>query len=534
MHNFYHNIHANQNKITTADEAVKLIKTGDTVVLGGFVGTGSPDALYKALEKRFLETGQPRDLTYTFPAATGDGNSEGVNRIAHEGLVSRAIFGHIGLVPALQNLIVNEKITAYNLPLGVITHLYRDIAAGKPGTITHVGLCTFADPEFGGGKMNGISNENMVQRINLDGNTYLFYKRFPINIALIRGTTADREGNVSLEDEALNLSLRSIAAAVKNCGGKVIVQVKRLVENGVLTGRQIHIPECFVDAVVRATAPDDTRQTYLDYFNPTFCGDLRIINEDIPFLQLNERKIVARRALFELTPNAIVNLGIGMPESLAAVAAEEDISKLITLTTEAGVVGGVPCGGLNFGVSYNPEAFFAIADQFDFYDGGGLHAAFLGLAQVDADGNLNVSKFGSKIPGFGGFINISQNSKKIVFMGSFTAGGLKVAIEDGLLRIVKEGSAKKFVSRVEQCTFNGKYAAAQNKTVLYITERCVFKLTAEGLELTEIAPGIDPEKDIFAHMEFRPIVKQPKLMDKKIFLNEMMGITVEELIAHNK
>ncbi len=521
----------NTNKIISPGEAVSFIKDGDTVVTGGFAGTGSPDTLFRALAHVFEETGHPRGLTYTFPAACGDAKGLGINLISIEGLVKRAIFGHVGLAPRLQKLIVDNKVEGYNLPLGVIAQLYRDIAAGKPGTLTHVGLGTFADPDFGAGRMNSISLDSLVKRMPVDGNVYLLYKSFPINIALVRGTTADPDGNVSLEHEALNHGLRSMASAVHNCGGKVIVQVKRIVENGILTGRQIHLPSCLVDAVVLADERADTAQTYLDFFNPTFCGDLRVPVDEIPVLPMSERKIIARRAAMELTPGDVINLGIGMPEGVASVAAEEGLGQDFTLTTEAGVIGGVPCGGLNFGVSYNPEAFFAIADQFDFYDGGGLNLAFLGLAQADREGNINVSKFGSRIPGFGGFINISQNSRKVVFMGTFTADGLEVEIRDGALRVLHEGRKRKFVNSVEQCTFNGRYAAERGSNVLYVTERCVFKLRPEGLELTEIAPGIDFEEDILGHMDFRPIIANPVRMEPGIFGSEPMGLA--DMIRRN-
>lgn len=520
-------------KFKTPAEAVALIRDGDVVVTGGFIGTGSPDLLFRALAERFRSTGAPRDLTYTFPAAPGDGNDAGINLISLEGLVKRVIFGHIGVVPRLQKLIVENKAEGYNLPLGVIAQLYRDIAAGKPGTLSAVGLGTFADPDFGGGRMNEVSQETYVKHLDVEGEPYLFYKGFPLDVALVRGTTADPDGNVSLEDEALNHGLRSMASAVHNHGGKVIVQVKRRVGNGTLTGRQIHIPACLVDAVVLAEDPSDTGQTYTEYFNPTFCGDMRVPNNQIPILPLGERKVIARRAALELLPHTIINLGIGMPEGVAAIASEEGLSGYFTLTTEAGVIGGVPCGGVNFGVSFNPEAFFSLADQFDFYDGGGLDAAFLGLAQVGPDGSLNVSRFGNRIPGFGGFVNISQNARKVVFLGTFSALGTAVEVADGEVHIRKEGHVRKFVNRVEQISFNGAYAAARGANVLYVTERCVFRLVPEGIELIEIAPGIDLERDILARMEFRPIIREPKLMDARIFRDEPMHLMPEELLARN-
>ena len=520
-------------KFMTPAEAIALIRDGDVVVTGGFVGTGSPDLLFKALAERFRATGSPRDLTYTFPAAPGDGNDAGINLISIEGLVRKVVFGHIGMVPRLQRLIVENKTEGYNLPLGVIAQLYRDIAAGKPGTITAVGLGTFADPEFGGGRMNAASTEEVVRRIEIEGSPYLFYRGFPMNIALVRGTTADPDGNVSLEDEALNHGLRSIAAAVHNHGGKVIVQVKRRVANDTMTGRQIHLPACLVDAIVLAEDPSDTGQTYTDYFNPTFCGDMRVPNDQIPVLPLGERKVIARRAALELSPNTVINLGIGMPEGVAAIASEEGLSDYFTLTTEAGVIGGVPCGGVNFGVSYNPEAFFSLADQFDFYDGGGLDAAFLGLAQVAPDGSLNVSRFGNRIPGFGGFVNISQNARKVVFMGTFSAVGAAVEVHDGALRVIRNGKVRKFVNKVEQISFNGAYAAQRGANVLYVTERCVFRLVPEGLALVEIAPGVDLERDILAQMDFRPIIRAPQTMDPRLFREHPMGLTAEELERRN-
>ena len=523
----------NPGKFVSPAQAVGLIRDGDAVVTGGFVGTGSPDLLFKALAERFRASGHPRDLTYTFPAAPGDGNDAGINLVSIEGLVRRVVFGHIGMVPRLQRLIVENRVEGYNLPLGVIAQLYRDIAAGKPGTVTAVGLGTFADPEHGGGRMNEISCDERVRRIDIDGHPYLLYRAFPLDIALVRGTTADPDGNVSLEDEALNHGLRSIAAAVRNHGGKVIVQVKRRVANGTMTGRQIHLPACLVDAVVLAEDPSDTGQTYTDYFNPTFCGDMRVPNDQIPVLPLGDRKVIARRAALELSPHSVINLGIGMPEGVAAIASEEGLSDYFTLTTEAGVIGGVPCGGVNFGVSYNPEAFFSLADQFDFYDGGGLDAAFLGLAQVGPDGSLNVSRFGNRIPGFGGFVNISQNARKVVFMGTFSAVGAAVEVRDGALRVLREGSVRKFVNKVEQISFNGAYAASRGANVLYVTERCVFRLTPDGLELAEVAPGIDIDRDILAQMDFRPIVRAPQPMDPRIFRAEPMGLTAAELARRN-
>lgn len=512
-----------QPKILNASEAVALLRDGMHLAVGGFVGSGAPEELLAALESRFLNTGSPENLTLVFGAAQGDGKSGGLNRLAHPGLVRCMIGGHFGLVPRLGKLALDNEIEAYNLPMGVMSHLFRDMAAGKPGTLTHVGLKTFADPRLEGGRVNQRSRRTMVELVSLAEQELLFYRGFPLHAALIRATTADERGNLTMEKEACFLETLAIAQAVKNAGGLVIAQVERLAAAGSLHPRQVKIPGIFVDAVVLAS-PHHHLQTYGEAYNPAYTGDIKV-----PFAYggesvLDTRKIIARRALLEVSGGDVVNLGIGIPQGLGAVAQEEGLAGTFSTTVEAGPVGGVAAGGLSFGAAANPEAFLDMPSMFDFYDGGGLDAAFLGLAEADQYGNINVSRFGPKLAGAGGFINISQNAKKVVFCGTFNCNA-EVDVQKGRLNIRREGTLSKFVPHVEQVTFSGELAREKGQAVLYVTERAVFSLRPDGLTLTEVAPGMDVQRDILAQMGFVPqVAADLREMDFRIFQPSLMGI----------
>jgi propionate CoA-transferase len=514
-----------RDKVVSAAEAVAIIRSGDMIATSGFVGVGTPDEIYGALERRFLETGRPRELGLLFAAAPGDGRERGLNRLAHEGLIARAVGGHWSLVPKLGRMAAEGGIQAWNLPLGCVSQLFREIAGRRPGLLSRVGLGTFVDPRNGGGKLNPKSTDDLVRVMEIGGREWLFYEAFPVNVAIIRGTTADPEGNVSMEREALLLDNLAIAMAAKASKGFVIAQVERLAAAGALPAKQVAVPGILVDCVVVAE-PQNHLQTYGTPFSVAFSGQLRVPLDRVPPLALDERKIIARRCAFELPMGGVVNLGIGMPEAVAAVAQEENLLQHITLTAEPGIIGGMPQGGLDFGAAVNPSAIIAQNQQFDFYDGGGLDLACLGMAQADEAGNVNVSRFGGRFAGAGGFINITQNARRLLFAGTFTAGGLEVEATGDGLRIVKEGRARKFTGAVEEITFNGRRAAEAGQAVLYVTERCVFRLTPEGLELAEVAVGIDIERDILALMDFRPLVREPKPMDPRLFRPEPMGLEV--------
>lgn len=504
-------------KLCGLDEALSLIKDDQTIVFTGFCGGMHAEALSKGLGAYFRKHGRPRGLTLVYAAGQGNWIDRGFEHIAHEGLLCRVIGGHYAACRTIGKLVFENKIEAYNLPQGVVCQLFRDIAAGRPGCITHIGLNTFVDPTHGGGKLNASATRDYVERVELGGQTWLWYKSFPIHAALIRAWAADPLGNLVCDQEAVLTEILPVAQAARNSGGVVIAQVRELLDRAA-PPHTVRVPGMLVDRIV-LSPPEDHPQTFAEDHNPAFVTPWDSSGPAASFsvLPLDVRRIIAARACDELRPGSVINLGVGIPEGIAQIAAERGIIDDLMLTVEAGVIGGTPAGGLSFGAAVHPHAIIDQPAQFDFYDGRGLDFAALGCAQVDACGNVNVSKFGARLAGVGGFINITQTARRLVFCGTFTTDGLQIAVEDGKLRILKEGSVRKFLTQVEQVSFSAQRAREVGQEVLYVTERAVFRLGNEGLELVEVAPGIDVERDILAHMNFRPAIRDLKSMPAHVF-----------------
>lgn len=520
------------HKVITADQAAALIKDDSTVAWTTVGMSFFAEEIAIALEKRFLETGSPCNLTPVHDCGCGDLKTRGMGHLAHEGLVKRLISGHTGQAPLMGQLINDNKIEAYLLPQGVLATLWRQIAGRKPGVITKVGMGTYVDPRLDGGKVTARTTEDLVKLIEIEGEEWLLYKSFPVDVAVIRATTADQKGNLTMEEESMLAEALPMAQAAKNSGGIVIAQVKYLASGKTLHPKEVKVPGVLVDYVVVAK-PENHMQTMGTLYNPALAGHIQVPLASLPPMPFSERKVIARRAAMELAPDMVVNLGIGVPDGVASVAAEEGVSDQFTLTTELGTYGGVPAAGPDFGSAYNAEAIIEHEAQFDFYDGGGLDIAFLGLAQTDETGNLNVSKFGPRVVGPGGFINITQGSKKVVFCGTLT-NGAELDFTGGQVRVVSEGKTKKFVTKVDQITFSGKFAQQAGIPVLYVTERAVFELKDAALTLIEIAPGVDLERDVLAAMAFRPRISPDlKQMPAELF-QETWGGLKQVMAMHGK
>jgi acyl CoA:acetate/3-ketoacid CoA transferase len=504
------------NKFVSAEQAVALIKDGDTVgLVGGGSGLVEASCLHAAVEKRFLETSHPNNLTVIHALGIGDQKERGMNRFAHEGMVKRVIGGHWVWSPRMQELARTEKIEAYSLPGGVVMQLFREIGAGRPGLFTHVGLGTFVDPRKEGGRMNKSAKEDLVEVVQIDGQELLRFKPFPVNIAIIRGSYADAEGNISLEAEPANVDIFAVALAAHNSGGQVLVQVRTGVDVGTLPAREVRIPGAMVDAVV--VDPNQT-MTYDIVYDPTMSGERRgPVPPEVPE-PFSTRQIIARRAYAELREGAVLNFGFGIPDMVAKLIAARGEQARYYLTIEHGTYGGTMLTGNLMGFVRNPSAMIDGPSQFDFYGGGGLDIGFLGFGELDAEGNVNVSKLGGNTVGPGGFVDIAQNAKKVVFCGTFDTKGTQIETGDGQLRIKRHGDVRKFVAKVEQITFSGNAALKRGHEVICVTERAVFRLTSQGVVLTEIAPGVDVRQDVLERMGFAPLIpSEPKVMSAEFF-----------------
>ncbi|MBZ0228754.1 MAG: acyl CoA:acetate/3-ketoacid CoA transferase [Bauldia sp.] len=464
------------------------------------------DAILAAIEKRFLATGHPRDLTVVHALGIGDGVDSGLSRLAHEGLVRKVIGGHWSWSPRMQRLARENRIAAYSFPGGVISSLLREIGAGRPGLITRIGLGTFADPRVDGGRCNARADEDLVEVVEFDGKAYLRYKPFNVDCAVVRGSEADRRGNISLMREPADLDVYAVALAARNCGGAVYAQVEKLVERRAISARLYRLPGVLVDAV--AVAPD-ARRTYLPGYDPHISGEAAPAEagEAPPAIPDGLRRIIAERAAKEIDRPMSVNFGYGIPGGIPALLRAAG-APAYWGTVEQGIHNGANLDGPMFGAARDPDAILSSVEQFDFYSGGGIDIAFLGMGEMDADGNVNVSMINGMLVGPGGFVDITQTAKKVVFCGAFEAKGLEVDVgPDGKVRIRAPGSVPKFVERVEHITFSGRQARRNGQTVLYITERAVFRLGPEDVELIELAPGIDLERDVLERMMFRPAIR---------------------------
>jgi propionate CoA-transferase len=514
-------------EVIDLETAAGLVRDGDGVMFGGSGGGHAvAEAVIEALAARFRATGQPRDLTLMSVVSIGDWQETGFNILGERGLLRRVVTGGINNSPRIGALAKEDAIEVYTFPQGVMSQLSRDTAAGRPGLLTRTGLHTFVDPRHGGGRQSRPGSEDLVELVTIGGEEYLLYKRLPIDVAVIRGTTADERGNITMEREAFYGENFSLAAAAHLHGGITIAQVERLAAAGTLPGKQVKVPGAVVDYLV--VVPDQ-RQTYQTRYSPAYAGELRQPDTTIALIPFDVRKVIARRAAMELFPGAVVNLGFGVSNGISSVAAEEGFWRELTLTVEQGIIGGVPAGGKDAGAGVNYDMMADQPLQFDFYDGGGLDVAFLSFAEVDRDGNVNVSRYGETINGPGGFINISQGARKVVFSGTLTTGGLDIAPDgEGGLALRSEGRTRKWVERVEQVSFNGRFARERGQEVMYVTERAVFRLGSDGILLIEVAPGVDPRRDVLERIGFPVQVAEPLgRMDARLFRDRPMGLVEE-------
>jgi propionate CoA-transferase len=511
-------------KIVTPKEAAELFQDHMTVGTAVFGLAGWPDETAREVEKRFLETGHPHHLTHIHAAGAGNWEYRGEDVWAHDGLISKYICSHPGSSLDLLKMIIENRIIAWMLPLGTMLQVFHESGRKAPGVLSKIGLGTFMDPRLDGGKVNTLTKEqgeNIVEYIpDFFGEEYLFYKAFKLDIGFMRGTTADENGNITCEKEAMNLEMLSVAQAAKANGGIVIAQVESLAIAGTLNPKLVKVPGIYVDYIVLAEKPELFMQTQGTYFNRSFCGEVRVpMDTQVEIMPLDAKKVMLRRVAAEIKAGFKANFGIGTPQFIGNILAEEGCADLITMISESGSIGGVPGSGKNFGAHWNIEASCDQGDHFSFFDGGGLDIGVFGLSEADKDGNINTTLLNGALQGVGGFANIAATAKTSVFVGTFTAGGIQCKVENGEMRIVQEGRFKKFVRQCPQLSFNAGMSLKRGNKVVFITERCVIWRLEEGLVLTEIAPGIDLQTQILDQMEFVPIIPKggPQWMDPKLF-----------------
>ncbi|PXV88326.1 propionate CoA-transferase [Lachnotalea glycerini] len=505
----------------SASEAAQLVKDEDTICTIAMTLVSASESILKALEKKFMETNHPKNLTLLHSCGQSD-RKDGIQHFAHEGMIKRIIGSHWGLQPKWMEMIANNQVEAYCLPQGQIAQLYRSMACGLPGKMSKVGLQTFIDPRYEGGKMNERTKKlgDIIDIITYENEEYMFYKKIPIDVCIIRGTTCDEMGNLTTTQEAMKLEVLPAVLAAKCHGGKVIAQVKQVAQTGTLNPKDVVVPGVFIDAIVVCDNPEiDHRQTSSWVYDPSYCGQLRVPQNTIEPAPFNERKFIARRATMEIYPGAVINLGTGIPNDMVGkVCSEEGVSEDVMITVESGIYGGIQAGGIDFGIGQNLYAMINHHEQMDYYNGAGVDITFMGLGELDEEGNVNSTKMGSKCTGAGGFIDITQNAKKVVFCGTFSAGDAQYEFIDNKLVILKEGRITKLVSKVAQISFNGSLAKGKNQQVVIVTERAVFELTKEGVVLIEIAPGIDLQTQVLDRMQFKPIISESlKRMDTDLF-----------------
>ncbi|NMA51405.1 MAG: acylcoa--acetate/3-ketoacidcoatransferase [Peptococcaceae bacterium] len=521
----------NLARIISAKEAAELFVDGDIILSEPGGREGWPDEIGLALEKRFLETGHPRDMCFVHGAGVMAGGC-----LAHEGMLKWDITSHESTTPPLAKAIEEDKLAAWYMPLGVMLQMYREQGRGMPGVLTKVGLGTFMDPRFDGGCLNPSArkineelkaqNKEFIKYIpDFEGEEYLYYRGLPYTKALLRGTISDENGNVTSENEAFNLALSIVARAVKRYGGKVIVQVEAVAKAGSLDPKMVKIPRNLVDYIVVAEYPEKIIHglappgMYKYNYWHGFTGRIKAPLSGIKPMKFGPEKVMLRRACMEIERGMICNFGIGLPSYSGSVMSEEGLMEQITVVSEIGSVGGVPGGGPDFGCHLNVEASVDHCETFDWLDGTGVDVGIFGLPEAQEDGSINTSYLNGVTLGVGGFANIAAGAKMAIFVGTFTTKGLEETIEDGKLVIKSEGRLKKLVKKCLQLTFDANLAVKNGKKLMYITDRCVFIRDERGMVLTEIAPGVDLQKDILEQMEFSPVIPEggPKLMPAEIF-----------------